>query len=261
MKRLRKTITSGVRLSDDGQYYEISNINLANDIIDLVDPQLYKSIRGTDVYWFGYRFNDDVNSKDRTKFIHYVKGLSSSSIPDDDLMRLVERPLAALNKAVNLYDIDCFVYPVSGRSQLVSKMVQVINRFTSREMPRLSFELVKSAPVDIQFDWDLFESDLGDNPTRYAQMSEYVNDTLLPMIHGLDYFSLANSVKPKYRKYITNFLSFSDEDIKKLSALHGSNILIVDDISTSGSTLDEILRIVSKINQQCRIYVYTLIGK
>ena len=40
-----------------------------------------------------------------------------------------------------------------------------------------------------------------------------------------------------------------------------AKILIVDDINTSGSTLTEILRIIKAINNQCEIYIFTLIGK
>ena len=43
--------------------------------------------------------------------------------------------------------------------------------------------------------------------------------------------------------------------------LDAKNILIVDDINTSGSTLRELLRIINEINSNCNIYIYTLIGK
>lgn len=36
--------------------------------------------------------------------------------------------------------------------------------------------------------------------------------------------------------------------------------MIVDDINTSGSTLNEILRTVRKINHDCEIFIFTLIG-
>ena len=82
----------------------------------------------------------------------------------------------------------------------------------------------------------------------------------MPTIEKLDYFSLAASVKPKYRRYIKNFFDFSEEDVKRINNLQGKKILIVDDINTSGSTLNEILRIVRKINPDCEIFIYTHIG-
>lgn len=259
---MKRYVKAGIHPDDTSDKYVIDyTYNYPEDIIDIVPPQLYRSEHGNNVYWFGYRFNDDVSSKDRTAFINYIKGLSDTKIPEHDLERLIELPLAELNETINLYAIDCFVYPGSKRSQLVNKMIHIINRFTSRDMNRLSFELVKSVPTDIEFDWRLFKSDNGDDENRYNMMKEYVDNTLMPMIHSLDYFSLAHSVKPKYRKYIKNYLSFKDEDIEEFAGLKGKNILIVDDINTSGSTIDEILRVIGKINNSCNIYVYTLIGK
>ena len=40
----------------------------------------------------------------------------------------------------------------------------------------------------------------------------------------------------------------------------GQNILVVDDINTSGSTLDEILRVLNRVNRNANIFVFTLIG-
>lgn len=90
----------------------------------------------------------------------------------------------------------------------------------------------------------------------------YVNNVLLPKVHSLDYFSLAHNVKPKYRGYIKNFIQFQDRDIDKIKKLQeGTNILVVDDINTSGSTLAEIIRQLFALNHSCNIFLYTLIGK
>lgn len=54
---------------------------------------------------------------------------------------------------------------------------------------------------------------------------------------------------------------FADqEQADRFARLQGANILVVDDINTTGSTLNEILRKLVKINQNSNIYVYTLIG-
>ena len=257
---MKKYIKSGVRPSENNQYIIDYTYNLPEDIIDIQPPQLYKSEHGNHIYWFGYKFKDNISRKQRTDFIHHIKGLTENPMDDRTLSRFIELPLQALDEKINLYNIDCFVYPLSGRSQLVTKIVREINRWTSRDMCRASYELVKSVPSDVQFDWAGFESVYGDDTNRYNQMCDYVKNELMPKIHQLDYFSLAQSVKPKYRPYIQNFLSFASEDKETIEKLQGSNILVVDDINTSGSTLDEILRILGKINSSCNIYVYTLIG-
>lgn len=264
---MKKYVRGGIRPSDNGNYIFDYTYNYPSDLINIQPPQLYRSDHGTNVYWFGYLFNDDISSKDRTAFIHYIKGLSEPSISKQELTHLIELPLAELDNQINLNDISCFVYPISGRSTLVTDMIRVITRYLSHSTPKLSLELIKSAPRDIEFDWDAFEADnepSSDDPhewNRYNQMKAYVENVMMPKIRELDYFSLATSVKTKYRKYMMNFLGFNENDARKLAGLQGENILVVDDINTSGATLDEILRILRQMNHTCNIFVYTLIGK
>ena len=257
MKRL---IYGGVR-RQDGDYIIDFTYNLPNDLIEICPPQLYKSSIRNRIYWFGYMFNEKSSSKDRADFIHYIKGLSEKKIPEHDLVQFIELPLGELDKRIDRYRIDSFVYPTSGRSKLVSKMIDVIGNYTSRDIRNCSYELVKSAPIDIEFDWDMLERDTSDDPNKYAQMKAYAENVIMPAIQTLDYFSLAKNVKPKYRKYIKNFLAFSDERIaERFSRLQGDNVLVVDEINTSGATINEILRILDRVNSGCNIFVYTLIG-
>lgn len=257
---MKRYIRAGVRKSDDKFYIDYT-YNAPEDIIHIVEPQLYASIHDNDIYYFGYIFNDDVSSKDRTEFIHSVKQIGDNPLTDSQLEQFIKRPLKYLNAKVNIYTIDCIIYPRSNRSQLVSKMIRCINDMTSHEADRCSFELVKQAPINIGFDFESFEMDHGDD-AGYQDMLKYINDTLIPKIHALDYFSIAQNVKSKYRPYITGFLDFDNpEDIEKFAKLQGSNILVVDDINTTGSTMHEILRILGKINNNANIFVYTLIGK
>ena len=263
---MKRMITSGVRNTNDSYVFDYDN-NSDVDIIDLVYPYLEESSIGKNIYYFGYKFKEDVSSKERSHFIKYIKGLSDEKVDQNELKKFIEVPLAELDRNTDIYHIDAFIYPISGRSNLVNDMIKVINSFTSRDIDRLSFQLVKSVPTDIEFDWKLFddenkpENDDKYEWHRYNQMKEYIEDILMPKINSLDYFSIANSVKPKYRRYIKNFISFDEVDSRKIEGLKGQNILIVDDINTTGATLEEILRQVRSINSSCNIYIYTLIGQ
>ena len=258
---MKRYIYTGIRLNDTGYAYDYTT-NLPGDTLHLVVPQIYRSSIKNNIYWFGYRFNKDISSKERSEFIHYLKGLTDPKITEGELTSLIEQPLIELHNKINLYDVDCFVYPGSKRSNLVKKMISIIQDFTSRDMAKFSFELVKSVPTDVEFDWDMFDADLkyDSDTSKYRNMKAYVENILLPNIHELDYFSLAESVKAKYRKYIKNFIKFTDVDLVKFSKLQCKNILVVDDINTSGSTLNEILRTLNKINSKSNIFIYTLIG-
>ena len=124
-------------------------------------------------------------------------------------------------------------------------------------------EFVKALPKEVSFDWELFNyeysGDIDDN--QYKQIRNYINNVLLPKVHSLDYFSIADSVKPKYRRYIQNYLICDKRSEQVIKSIQSGKILIVDDINTSGATLTEILRIVRKLNNTCDIYIFTLIGR
>lgn len=254
------SIYGGVRPNDEGYTFDY-RYRLPEDIIEISKPQLYVSYINNHVYWFGYEFKNTVSSKQRSDFIHYIKGLDDKKISDLELTQFIELPLKELDKRKGMYNIDCFVYPTSGRSQLVSKMISVIGDYTSRDMKKVSFELVKKIPKEISFDWGMLELDTGNDINKYNQMRKYAEEHIIPTIKELDYFSLAKNVKPKYRRYIQNYLDFlNQDDLRKFSLLEGATVLVVDDINTSGATLKEILRILNRVNRNCDIYLFTLIG-
>ena len=71
-------------------------------------------------------------------------------------------------------------------------------------------------------------------------------------------FSLRRDVHPtSIRHYISNFL-----EIKKAtdSLSDSRNVLIVDDFMTTGTTVNEIIRIIDQYNPDCKIFIFTLIG-
>ena len=78
---------------------------------------------------------------------------------------------------------------------------------------------------------------------------------MMELIHQKDYFTIAKDVKKsKMRPYITKFLTYKDESDKEVcSRIHNQNILVIDDITTSGSTLNEVLRALRFINDDNNI--------
>ena len=146
---MKRYIYDGVR-PDDGDYVFDYLYNLPDDIIEISPPQLFRSSIRNHFYWFGYMFKDSVSSKQRTDFINYIKGIGDHTISDHELTQFIELPLAELDKRISMYDLDCFVYPVSKRSKLVSKMISVIGDYTSHETKRISFELVKKINIENQ---------------------------------------------------------------------------------------------------------------
>lgn len=227
------------------------------DLIYLKDPDFYDDKIFNNVYWFGYKFTDECSRLDRSRFINYIKGLLDDKPSEKELTRFIDRPLIKLHERENITSIDCIIHPLSERSSLVNKITSEIYNFTSRSSEKTTIQLVKSLPQGISFDWKTFNDE---NP--YDKQQQIFINSMMDSIHQLDYFSIAKNVKPKYRKYIQNFLKFKtpqEEDLFK--SIQKGKILIVDDINTSGSTLYEIIRILNQLNNSCKIYIFTLIGK
>ncbi len=86
---------------------------------------------------------------------------------------------------------------------------------------------------------------------------------MLDLIHRKDYFTIAKDVrKSRWRPYIMSFLRFASEEDRELCAtIRKQNILVMDDVTTSGSTLNEILRTLRILNEDNEIAVFSLIGR
>ena len=247
----------GIRKTSDGYQVNFDKEDI-DDIISF-DISLYESTIKDHVYQFGYKFNDNVNSKTRSNFVQWIKGLLPDKPTPEVLRALIERPLSELHKRYNLSTFDCSVSPKSGRSELVNYIIKIKNEFLQHGAEKVSIDFVKSIPSKVHFDWksfnDEYTGEIGDN--RYKQIKEYV-DNMLDKIHRNEYFSIARYVKPKYRPYIMDYLEIPDNS---KSIVEADRILLIDDINTTGATINEILRIVGTFNSACEVFIFTLIGR
>lgn len=250
----------GIKYNKKDDTYDINfNEDDVDDIIKLKTPQIYQSEFKGNIYYFGYKFEDSVPSRDRSRFIQWIKGLADNKPTNYQYREIISKPLSILNKQIGLQNIDLFVYPQSNRSELVQKMIMECGDILQRDTESISMRLLKNTPSNIQFDWKAFDRDFEGDAHAREQIYSYVENDLLPKIHGLDYFSLAKSVKPKYRRYIKDFLIIGDS-FKVSSLASAKNILIVDDVNTSGATLSEILKIIGNVNNEANIFIFTLLG-
>lgn len=258
-----KYVREGIRKVGN-EYFIDYNTNELDDIIDVVEPQLYYSNFLDNDYWFGYEFKDNIDSMERANFLKWIKGQLDNKPSDRQIKQLVARSLQSLNKIVPLSSFRCVIYPRSNRSNLTNLIIETIGDMVQSNTKYETYNLIKSLPKDITFDWDKFdaeyEGEIGDY--RYKQIRKHVDNILIPGIHNLDYFSIAENVRPKYRKYLNNYFTFEDNNqLGAFKHLQSPNILIVDDINTTGSTLKEILRIINSLNPDATNYIYTLIGR
>ena len=155
-------------------------------------------------------------------------------------------------------------------SRVNQYMLRYIYRFAQPMLQEM--ELLKALPSNISFDMNAYEKQylndvLENGRPRYTEtQKEEVRKTIermLDLIHQKDYFTIAKDVKKsRFRPYMTNFLQFATpEDEQLCASIRQQNILVVDDVTTSGSTLNEILRTLRILNEDNTITIFSLIGR
>ena len=239
----------------------------AEDIVSLTGDGYQVEAFGK-CFYYGYEFSEQVESSVRTAFIKYVK-FTNDLQNTPNLTDFIKNAIDKLHKKINLYNYDLVVMPESS-SKVNQYMLRYIYRFAQPSLYKMT--LLKALPSNIAFDMKAYEEQylddkLEDGRPRYTPaQKEQVKDSIkgmLEMIHQKDYFTIAKDVKKsRYRPYIMNFLRFkSDEDRELCSIIRQQNVLVIDDVTTSGSTLNEILRTLRILNEDNDITIFSLIGR
>lgn len=259
-----------------GITYNIENEKFTFDFeYDGVDDIINLTGKGYQVKAFGqcfhyaYEFADDVQGSVRSAFIKYLKFPPTSLRQQPELTQFIQRAIDNLHHKINLYDYDLVITPESS-SDVNEYMLRYIYRFAQPMMRQL--QLVKALPENVSFDMDGYEQrwlngKLDNGRPRYTEaQKEQVRQSIsemIDLIHKKEYFTIAKDVKKaRLRPYITRFLKFEDEQDKKLLAsIHNNNVLVVDDIATSGSTLNEVMRALRVMNEDNKITIFSLIGR
>lgn len=219
-------------------------------------------------FYYGYEFSDQIDGATRSAFIKHVK-FSEPLQDNPDLTSFIKKAIDNLSHQINLYDYNLVVMPESS-SRVNQYMLRYIYRFAQPTLRKM--ELVKNLPANISFDMDAYEEQylndvLENGRPRYTkeqkeEAKQSINQ-MLELIHKKDYFTIAKDVKKsRFRPYMMQFLKFNSKADEELcTTIRKQNILIIDDIATSGSTLGEILRTLRILNEDNNITIFSLIGR
>ena len=238
-----------------------------NDIVSLTGSGYQIEAFGKCLY-YGYEFAADVPSAVRTDFIQYVK-FPESIRNDSNLTQFIQKAVNDLNSKINLYDYDLVIMPESS-SRVNQYMLRYIYRFAQPTLRPM--QLVKALPLNITFDMDAYEQQylndvLENGRPRYTESQKEAAKAsiqeMMDLIHRKEYFTIAKDVrKSKLRPYMEQFLQFgSNEERDLCKTIRNQNVLVIDDITTSGSTLNEVLRTLRILNDSNNITIFSLIGR
>ena len=269
----------GIEYNENSDVFEFNfTSNSEECIIEFVDlplePVLLDDVKGmSNVYYFGYEFlnNDYASSKIRTKFLRELR-FNDNFTTQENKELFIKTALSKLKKSleITINDIGIIIYPKS-RSSLNDYILRLFYALTNSKAK--SFEVIKKLPQEIKFNWKEFrnnelESFVNGRP-RYTEIQKQQQidkiSKLLNEIHNLDYFSIAENVRTnKYKSYISNYFYFDSSEMQQDFCEikeKEDKILILDDVSTTGATLKEIIKIVRFFNKESDIILFTLIGK
>ena len=237
------------------------------DIVQLTDEGYQVEAFGK-CFYYGYEFSEQVDSSVRSAFIQYVK-FSKDLQKDSNLTQFIKKAIDDLSRKINLYDYQMVIMPESS-SKVNQYMLRYIYRFAQPTLHKM--QLVKALPQNISFDMDGYEKQylddvLENGRPRYTEKQKeearVAINNMVDLIHQKDYFTIAKDVKKsRLRPYIMHFLKFANEEDERLCAsIRDQNVLIIDDVTTSGSTLNEMLRTLRILNEDNNIVVFSLIGR
>ena len=239
----------------------------AEDIVSLTGSGYQVEAFGK-CFYYGYEFADQVDGSVRSAFINHVK-FTEPIQENPDLAKFIQKAVDSLSHQINLYDYDLVVMPES-TSKVNQYMLRYIYRFAQPTLRKM--ELVKALPASISFDMDAFEQSyledvLENGRPRYTEtQKEEVRQSInqmLDLIHKKDYFTIAKDVKKsRFRPYMMQFLKFANKADEELcSKIRQQNVLVIDDVATSGSTINEILRTLRILNEDNNIAIFSLLGR
>ena len=142
-----------------------------------------------------------------------------------DLTNFIKKAVDNLHKKINLYNFDLVVMPEYS-SKVNQYMLRYIYRFAQPTLYKMT--LVKALPSNISFDMTAYEK-------------QYLDDIL-------------ENGMPRYSEA-------ADEEKELCAMIRQQNVLVIDDVTTSGSTLNEVLRTLRILNEDNEITIFSLIGR
>ena len=204
---------------------------------------------GNDIVISGYSSklldNESIQPKELRNIIYnLIKSKSDEySLSIEEIEYFVRRTIIYLNRFFNKNNLsfDVILLPKSS-SALNMKMAQEFKKRFPYDVNLYSDEITKSLPKDLQI--------VGDPP-------EIIRKALQ---RSLDKWNTEGKFEikklpPSFRQYVSNLSKIDDKIFKKVE---GKNVLIIDDVLTSGITISDIIKQLRNKSNPNIIYGVTL---
>ena len=240
-------LSSGISFKNQRLEFDF-NEDEPEDIIPLINHKITKSTCYGNVFYYTFKPNKNT-LPEWNRFLLALK----HSDDTEAVQHFAEIIVPALMQETG--SIDCIIYPLS--SSILNKTI--ISVFEQLSPQIITLEVHKKPASEIQFNWEKFYSKFHGDSNYKLRITNYI-ENIMNAIHKGTNFSLTKQVPFRFRQYFTDFLYFPDEEIAINSVLSSKNILVLDDVLTTGTTCIEILHMLNSIGYNGDVSIYSVIN-
>lgn len=237
---------------------------------------IQKNFKIRETHWGNeYYFTHEYNPKseryeDFDNFREMLKNGELKKHYEEDYDRFLEHPVEYLAKRTTLYHLDAVFYPQSQTSlfnDLIDKIKFYNSEFASIVSHKFTatFEMLKNNWENVNFDdkgykqWLITDMKYSEDKAEFEREISTKKFNSLKKNNKNTWFQMKGIVPRDMRPFVKNFFYFNDNQLNQFKNLDAQEIFIIDDILTTGSTTDEISRMLRGINSSCKIIRFILI--
>lgn len=211
-------------------------------------------------YIYSYSYNEDCTDKtQKQRFRDHLKNptMAESKLWDD----FVELGVLNIGTYTDINKFSAIVCTQSKPHSLVSRVHTYLLEHISHNL--IDFELIKKLYRDVKFDYNAaFSAMLSAGYSRTVAKNEI--DKALEQFEELKksnkLFQMKKFLPRELRSGFYDFLKFkTEEERDAYLSLQGVEVLVFDDLYTSGSTIKEIIRYLNSINPNNKVTVFVMV--
>lgn len=242
-----KFIIEGVRYENDKFIFDFKNDN-KDDIIYLKTKSYNKKFSKVKDFsiFYGYKYGSDFKNQEiKNKFLLQLKNLKFKQIDN-----LINKAIFNLNKLIKIESFDIIITPKSS-----SPLTNYIgNKFREKTFNSVFTDniFIKNTIDNIKIDKEKI-SKLSDKDKKqfYKNFEKSIETGTFQL----------KKLTPIQRRLIYNFLKFNSETERKIyNLIYNGNVLVIDDILTTNTTIVEINKQLLKFNPN-KVQNFVLITK
>lgn len=259
----KKPIYGGLQFVDGSPVFNWKQDDMDHDVVCLAHESSGTFDEDGVRYIYGYKYQSNKNSDGRVLFRQFIKHASPNTYKSEDVSDFIEMGVLQIEEFAKFNNFGALVHVEPSHSpSLVDEIGWYISEHTN--CPYFDYTLVKRLCSEVTIDNEKLDRVLKRlhygrtrREIKIAEIHKEFEDlkksgaTLVEMKH----------VNPSpIRTAFSEFLKFKDEDQRvAYSALQGVDVLIYDDLWTSGSTVKEIVRPLRSVHDNNRLTVFVLV--